>query len=56
MVVHAAREKLAILVFQHVNNSDGDVEHIKKRIIQPWARMRWTNPIADSATMELSCA
>jgi hypothetical protein len=27
--VHATRERLAILVFQHVSNSDGDVEHIK---------------------------
>jgi hypothetical protein len=54
--VHAARERLAILVFQQVNNPDGDMKHIKKRVMQSWARMRRPHPVDAASGMELSCA
>jgi hypothetical protein len=38
--VHAAREKLAILVFQQVSKSDGDVECIKRGVLEPIRRSR----------------
>jgi hypothetical protein len=51
--VHAGRETLAILVFEHAKNAHGDFKHLKKQILQSLdMRIREWAPVGQEIAMD----